>query len=98
MAKAIYDPNEIEASEPYFAIYVWCTKMGEGQTVAELQMDLIGPVTPDVLTPKTLDSFCWPANDILALAKRRASEYGVSKILIIDPYGWLKHAPVSRYG
>jgi hypothetical protein len=98
MAKEVYIPNEIEEHEPYFAFYVWRTRMGYGETIAELQMDLIGPVTPDVLEPKKLNASFWLANDLLALAKKRAVECGVSKILIIDPYGWIQSAPASRYG
>lgn len=97
MAEVVTDAHAIEAGENYIAIYVDCLN-GLGQSiVAEMEMDLTGPVTADDAQPRKLSGFELPALELLHLAQERAGEKGVRKILVIDPQGLLRLARTNRY-
>lgn len=97
LAEVVTDALAIEAGENYIAVYVDCSR-GVGQSiVAEMEMDLTGPVTADVAQPRTLSGFELPALELLHLAQERAGERGVKKILLVDPQGFLRLARTNRY-
>ena len=97
MAEVVTDAHAIEAGESYIAVYIDCSR-GVGQSiVAEMEMDLTGPVTDEVGQPRKLSGFELPALELLHLAQQRAGERGVKKILLVDPQGFLKMARTNRY-
>jgi hypothetical protein len=65
--------------------------------VAEMEMDLTGPVTADVAQPRKLSGFELPALELVHKAQQRAAEMGVEKILLVDPQGLLSLARINRY-
>lgn len=87
----------IAEGEAYFAAYVDRARESEASIVAELATGLVGPVTPSRLSPRKLSGFELPALELLRLARERAEEQGVRKILLIDPGGWLPLAKIDRY-
>jgi len=97
LAEVVMDMHAIEAGENYIVVYVDCSR-GVGQSiVAEMEMDLIGPVTADVAQPRRLSGFELPAQELMHLAQERAGERGVKKILLVDPRGFLRLARTNRY-
>lgn len=97
LAEVVMDAGTIETGENYIAVYVDCSR-GVGQSiVAEMEMDLTGPVTEDVAQPRKLSGFEFPALELLHLAQERADERGVKKILLVDPQGFLRLARTNRY-
>lgn len=83
----------IEAGERYFIAYVDRPKRVGAQIVAELDMDLVGPVTADLMVPRRLSGFEFPAVELIERARRTAAENGVGKILLVDPQGLV---PLSK--
>lgn len=76
LTEVVTDVHAIVAGENYIAFYVDCSR-GVGQSlVAEMEMDLIGPVTADVAQPRKLSGFELPALELLHLAQERAGEKG----------------------
>ncbi|WP_213978897.1 hypothetical protein [Sphingomonas sp. dw_22] len=66
MTEAIINEAAIDAGEPYFIVYVDRPK-GVGQSVvATLETGLIGPVTPEKMTPRWLTGFELPASQMVA--------------------------------
>lgn len=61
LVDVIINETIIDKGEPYFIIYVDRPKVVGQSIVADLQMDLTGPVTPDRLTPRRLSGFELPA-------------------------------------
>lgn len=98
MAEVIIDDRLIEPGEPYFAVYVDRPRGISQKVVADLDMDLIGPVTPEQAQPRKLSGFELPALELIEKAQARATEQGVRKILLVDPLGLLSLARISRYG
>lgn len=97
MPELIINDASIKDGEPYFVVYVDRPK-GVGQPiVGELVMDLTGPVMPERIAPRRLSGFELPALELIHKAKKRASEAGVSKILLVDPQGLLSLATINRY-
>lgn len=97
MAEVVSDTSAIEAGESFIAVYVDCSR-GVGQSiVAEMKMDLTGPVTTDIAQPRKLSGFELPALEVLHLAQMRAGERGVKKILLVDLQGFLRLARTNRY-
>jgi hypothetical protein len=97
MAELLVDETRIGIGERYFALYVDRPKGNGSSIVAELRMDLEGPVTLEVLRAKSLSGFELPALEMAHKAMERADEQGVEHILLIDPYGLLPLAKVNRY-
>jgi hypothetical protein len=60
-------------------------------------MDMVGPVSPEIARPRKLSGFELPALEMMHLAKQRAFEKGVTKILLVDPHGLLSLARINRY-
>jgi len=89
----IINETLIEPGERYFIAYVDRPKGAGAQIVADLEMDLTGPVTAELMTPRKLSGFEFPALELIERARRTASENGVRKILLIDPKGFV---PLSK--
>ncbi len=85
----------IEAGERYFIAYVDRPKGIGAQIVADLEMDLIGPVTVDLMVPRKLSGFEFPALELIERARRTAGESGVRKILLVDPQGLVRLSKVN---
>lgn len=98
MAEVIIDDRLIEPGEPYFAVYVDRPRGISQTVVADLDMDLIGPVTPEQAQPRKLSGFELPVLELIDKAQACAAEQGVRKILLVDPLGLLSLARISRYG
>ena len=97
MAEILLNEQAIASGEPYFAVYV-DRPTGAGQSiVAELEMNLVGPVTAQMAKPRRLSGFELPALELMHKAKQRAAEQGVMKILLVDPQGLLSLARINRY-
>lgn len=97
LTELIINDTAIGDGEAYFAVYVDRPK-GSGQPiVADLVMDLVGPVTPDRLVPRRLSGFELPALELIHMAQKRAAEAGVRKILLVDPQGLVTLAKINRY-
>lgn len=97
LAEVVLNERAIEPGESYFAVYIDRSK-GVGQSmVAELAMNLIGPVSADVAQPRKLSGFELPALELMHKAQERAAEMGIQKILLIDPQGLLTLARINRY-
>ena len=97
MVELILNDAAIEEGEAYFVVYVDRPK-GVGQPiVADLVMQLTGPVTPDRIAPRRLSGFELPALELLQKARECAAEAGVRKILLVDPAGLLTLAKINRY-
>ncbi|HTU12452.1 MAG TPA: hypothetical protein VMG08_16290 [Allosphingosinicella sp.] len=95
MAELIYDPALIGPDEPIFVLHVGQT--GSAETiVASLDLEQVGPPAEHAAKP-VLTGFDLPANDVLYKAHELAAEEGVRRILVADPFGMLRFAPVSRY-
>jgi hypothetical protein len=97
LAEVIVDPNSIADGENYFIVYVDGLHGMNRSIVAEMRKDCIGPVTPELLRPRKLTGFALPAKELLQKAMERASERGVNKILLVDPFGLLPLASLNRY-
>lgn len=97
MAELIINDAAIDDGEAYFAVYVDRPKGTAQPIVAELVVDLIGPVTPDRIVARRLSGFELPALELIHKARERAAEAGVRKILLIDPQGLLTLAKINRY-
>lgn len=97
MAEVIIDDRLIEPGEPFFAVYVDRPRGISQTVVADLDMGLIGPVTPEQAQPRKLSGFELPALELIDKAQARAAEQGVRKILLVDPLGLLSLAQISRY-
>ena len=96
MAEIVIDERLIEPGEPFFAMYVDLPN-GVGRTVvAELEMELVGPVSADQLKPRRLSGFEFPAHEMIERAHRLAAEKGARKILLVDPKGLLTLARLGR--
>lgn len=85
MTELVYDPAVIGADERYFPVHVSRAPVGDA-ILADLDMDELGPVAPEKLMPRRFSGFEFPAGDVMHRAHTRASEAGVHKILIVDPY------------
>lgn len=97
LVEVVLDALAIGAGEPYFAVYLDQSR-GVGQSiVAELEMDLTGPVAPEVAQPRRLSGFELQALELMHKAPERAAERNVQKILLIDPQGFLRLARINRY-
>ena len=97
MAELIINDATIEDGEAYFIVYVDRPKGAAHPTVADLVMDLTGPVTPDRIVPRRLSGFELPALELIHKARERAAEVGVRKILLVDPQGLLTLAKINRF-
>lgn len=96
MAELIYDPSKVEDGERVFLVHVGRAPVGDA-VLADLDMDEVGPIAADRLAPRRFSGFEFPAGDVMHRAHARASETGVRKIVIVDPYGQLRFASPSRY-
>lgn len=77
MAEIVLNEYAIATGERYFAVYV-DRSQGVGQSiVAELEMDLIGPITADTAAPRRLSGFELPALELIQKAQACAAEAGV---------------------
>lgn len=97
LAEIVLNEQVIADGEPYFAVYVDRPRAAGQSIVAELEMDLTGPVTSDIAAPRKLSGFEFPALELMHKAKLRAAEAGVQKILLVDPLGLLSLARINRY-
>lgn len=97
MAELVVDETRIGEGERYFALYVDRPKGAAATVVADLKMNLEGPVTPEVLRARSLSGFELPALEMAQKAMERAHEQGVVHILLVDPNGLLPLAKVNRY-
>lgn len=97
MAELVIDETRIGKGERYFALYVDRPKGAGSTVVADLKMNLEGPVTPEVLRARSLSGFELPALEVAHKAMERAQEQGVVQILLVDPNGFLPLAKVNRY-
>lgn len=95
MAELVYDPQVLSPGELYYRLTVG-TNPSTGAILADLDMDLVAPPAPEDTV--SFSGFELPARDALFQAQSRASENGVGKILVVDPFGLLSLAPPSRYG
>ncbi len=96
MPEVIYDPQKLGDGERYAALYVGYGGMSR-QILAEFDLDLTAPATANDLAPRNLSGFELPAQEALTLARERAREASLRKILVIDPLGLLSHATINRY-
>ena len=97
MAELVVDETRIVEGERYFALYVDRPKVAGSSVVADLKMNLVGPVTAEVLRARSLSGFELPALEMAHNAVERAQEQGVLQILLVDPNGLLPLAKVNRY-
>ena len=98
MAEIIIDDLLIDPGESFFAVYVDRPRGVSPTVVADLDMDLVGPVTPEQAQPRKLSGFELPALELIEKAQARAAEQGVRKILLVDPLGLLSLVRISRHG
>lgn len=98
MVEVIIKDRLIERGETYFAVYVDRPRGISQTVVADLDMDLVGPVSPEQAKPRKLSGFELPALELMEKAQARAAEQGVRKILLVDPHGLLSLARISRHG
>jgi hypothetical protein len=96
MAELVYDPQVLSPGERYYRLTVG-TNPSTGAILADLDMDLVAPAAEDT-APLAFSGFELPARDALFQAQSRASENGVGKILVVDPFGLLSSAPLGRNG
>lgn len=96
MVDVIINEALVEPGERYFIAYVDRPKGVGAQIVADLEMDLTGPVTADLMAPRKLSGFEFPALELIERARRTAAENGVRKILLIDPQGLVPLSKVNR--
>lgn len=96
MPEVIINEELVAQGELYFAVHVDRPNRANPAIVGELTLDLVGPVSADVIKPRKLSGFELPALEIVHRALELAFEQGVSKILLVDPGGLLPLAKINR--
>jgi hypothetical protein len=72
VAELVVDETRIGEGERYFALYVDRLKVAGSSVVADLKMNLVSPVTAEVLRARSLSGFEFPALEIAHEAVERA--------------------------
>jgi hypothetical protein len=84
MAEIIFDPTQIEPGERTIVL-----RVGRAHTaptvLAELELDLVGPLALSPHAPMDFSGFESRAADALRQAHALASEQGIRRIVAVDP-------------